>query len=176
MGILASYMQSSASRSVSDMMMVPSIASLRSYSVERTLKMTFCIRSISWRRNMFIGCKCPNITTKCVYYFPLKNAGTVVSRNPLARFERLNFEALFQGDHQRFTIFVLFKNGLHCAKMQSYCDYNARNQRCSRKCAMMCKQSFKATLHLHYSSKTILKIGIRKTFEQLHWRENSGRF
>lgn len=54
-GILASYMQSSASRRFSDMMIVPSMASFRSIRVDLTTVMTFCIRSISWRRNIFSG-------------------------------------------------------------------------------------------------------------------------
>ena len=59
LGMRESYMQSSASRRFSDMMIVPSIASLRSTSVDRTTTSTFCIRSISWRRKMFSGCADP---------------------------------------------------------------------------------------------------------------------
>ena len=62
LGILASYMESRASRSDSDMMMVPSIASLRSKSVARTVEMTRWIRSISCFRKIFIGCRCPATT------------------------------------------------------------------------------------------------------------------
>ena len=58
-GMRASYMQSRASRRFSLMMMVPSIASLRSVKVFRTRTMTLCIRSISWRRKMFMGWKGP---------------------------------------------------------------------------------------------------------------------
>jgi len=54
-GMRASYMQSRASRRFSDMMIVPSTASLRSVSVDRTAMSTFCIRSISWRKKMFKG-------------------------------------------------------------------------------------------------------------------------
>lgn len=58
-GMRASYMQSRASRRFSLMMMVPSMASLRSVKVLRTSTMTRCIRSISWRRKMFMGCRGP---------------------------------------------------------------------------------------------------------------------
>ena len=59
LGILASYMLSRASRRFSDMMMVPSMASFRSFSVVRTSVMTRCMRSISWRRKIFNGCRAP---------------------------------------------------------------------------------------------------------------------
>lgn len=58
-GIRASYMQSSASRRFSLITMVPSMASLRSVKVVLTRAITLCIRSISWRRKMFMGCKEP---------------------------------------------------------------------------------------------------------------------
>lgn len=58
-GMRASYMQSRASRRFSLIMMVPSMASLRSVKVFRTSKMTRCIRSISWRRKMFMGWRGP---------------------------------------------------------------------------------------------------------------------
>ncbi|KAK2185971.1 hypothetical protein NP493_215g00027 [Ridgeia piscesae] len=58
-GIFASYMLSSASRRFSDMMMVPSMASLRSFKVVRTVEMTLCMRSISCCRKMFIGARLP---------------------------------------------------------------------------------------------------------------------
>ena len=41
------------------MMMVPSMASLRSVRSMRTTLMTFCMRSISWRRKMFRGWRIP---------------------------------------------------------------------------------------------------------------------
>ena len=52
-------MLSSASRRFSLMMIVPSIASLRSLKVKRTMLMTRCMRSISCRRKMFIGDRDP---------------------------------------------------------------------------------------------------------------------
>lgn len=58
-GIRASNMLSSASRRFSLMMMVPSMASLRSDRVVRTKLMTLCILSISWRRKMLMGCSMP---------------------------------------------------------------------------------------------------------------------
>ena len=58
-GTRASNMLSRASRRFSLMMMVPSIASLRSDRVVRTRVMTFCILSISWRRKMLIGWSMP---------------------------------------------------------------------------------------------------------------------
>ena len=58
-GTRASYMQSSASLRFWLMMMVPSMASLRSVSVLRTRTITRCMRSTSCRRKMFIGWKGP---------------------------------------------------------------------------------------------------------------------
>ena len=58
-GILESNMQSRASLSLSDMMMVPSIANLRSCKVLLTAAMTFCIRSNSCLRNITSGLSRP---------------------------------------------------------------------------------------------------------------------
>lgn len=43
------------------MMIVPSIARIRSLRVLLTSPMTFCILSISWRRKMLRGFRCPMI-------------------------------------------------------------------------------------------------------------------
>lgn len=52
-------MQSSASRNVSFIMIVPSMASFKSVNVVRTVEMTRCIRSISCFKKMFIGAYAP---------------------------------------------------------------------------------------------------------------------
>ena len=58
-GIFASNMLSRASLKFSDIMIVPSMASLRSFRVTLTAEITLCILSISCLRKMFIGCRAP---------------------------------------------------------------------------------------------------------------------
>ncbi len=67
-GILASYMLSRASRRFSDMMMLPSMASLRSVSVLRTIVMIRCIRSISCLKKIFTGCRLPIFWRRSLTY------------------------------------------------------------------------------------------------------------
>lgn len=58
-GMRASYMQSNASRKVSFMIIVPSMASFKSVNVFLTVDITRCILSISCFKKMFIGAYAP---------------------------------------------------------------------------------------------------------------------
>lgn len=58
-GILASYMASKLSLSPWLITIVPSIANFKSQSVFCTIPITFFIRSISCRKNMFMGNRAP---------------------------------------------------------------------------------------------------------------------
>lgn len=71
-GIRASYIASRESLRYCDMTIVPSIASFKSFKFVKTVLMTFCIRSTSCLRKMFIGSKAPilarlSLTSKALY-------------------------------------------------------------------------------------------------------------